>query len=125
MILFKIALRNIKKQKRRSFFTAVSMIVGFVLLSITIAFNEGGYGNVIKSFTEAKTGHVQLHHKEYLDKPGLYKNFEWNEELEKTLKSVKSVKNVSPRLFSGALAFIDKKTTAVQIKGLSLNLRQG
>jgi len=125
MILFKIALRNIKKQKRRSFFTAVSMIVGFVLLSITIAFNEGGYGNVIKSFTEAKTGHVQLHHKEYLDKPGLYKNFEWNEKLEKTLSSVKSVKNVSPRLFSGALAFIDKKTTATQIKGIVPELEAG
>jgi ABC-type lipoprotein release transport system permease subunit len=125
MILFKMALRNIFKQKRRSFFTAVSMILGFVLLSVSIGFNEGGYGNVIKSFTELKTGHVQLHHKEYLDKPGLYKNFEWNEELEKTLKSVKSVKNVSPRLFSGALAFIDKKTTATSIKGIVPELEAG
>ncbi|MBP7433934.1 ABC transporter permease [bacterium] len=125
MILFKMALRNIFKQKRRSFFTAVSMILGFVLLSVSIGFNEGGYGNVIKAFTSARTGHVQLHHREYLDKPGLYKNFEWNGKIEKALFSVESVKNVSPRLFSGALAFIDKKTTAVQIKGIVPELEAG
>ena len=125
MILFKMALRNIFKQKRRSFFTAVSMILGFVLLSVSIGFNEGGYGNVIKAFTSARTGHVQLHHREYLDKPGLYKNFEWNEKIEKVLYSVESVKNVSPRLFSGALAFIDKKTTAVQLKGIVPELEAG
>ena len=120
MILFKIAMRNLMKQKRRSFFTAISMIIGFVLLSISLGLAEGGYGNIIKSFTKAKTGHIQVHQKEYLDKPGIYKNFVWNEDLKKLLDSVDSVEKIAPRLFSGALAFVDKKTTAASIKGIDV-----
>lgn len=118
MILFKIATRNLLKQKRRSFFTAISMIIGFVLLSISLGLAEGGYANIIKSFTKAKTGHVQIHKKGYLEKPGLYKNFLWNDELIKTIKSVDSVEKIAPRLFSGALAFVDRKTTAAMVKGI-------
>ena len=120
MILFKMAIRNLMKQKRRSFFTAFSMIIGFVLLSITLGLIEGSYGNIIKSFTKAKTGHIQIHQKEYLDKPGLYKNFVWNEKLQKTIRSVESVEKVAPRLFSGALAFVDIKTTAAMVKGIDV-----
>ncbi len=118
MILFKMALRNIFKQKRRSFFTAVSMILGFVLLSVSIGFNEGGYGNVIKAFTSARTGHIQIHKKGYLEKPGLYSNFVWDDKFIKTVSSIDSIESFTPRIHSGGLAFLDKKTTAVQIKGI-------
>ena len=120
MILFKMAMRNLMKQKRRSFFTAISMIIGFVLLSISLGLAEGGYGNIIKSFTKAQTGHIQVHQKEYLDKPGIYKNFVWNKDLEKVLRSVDEVEKVAPRLFSGALAFVDTKTTAASVKGIDV-----
>lgn len=122
MIVFKIAFRNILRQMRRSFFTAFSMILGFVLLSLTMAFSEGGYGNIIKAFTKAKTGHIQVHKKGYLEKPGLYKNFEWNETLNDTIKEEKGVQSFAPRVFSGGLGFVDKKTTAVQLKGINPEL---
>ncbi|HQJ61329.1 MAG TPA: ABC transporter permease, partial [bacterium] len=125
MILFKMALRNLLKQKRRSLFTALSMVIGYTLMCVIIGLMDGGFGNIVKSFTQAKTGHVQIHHREYLDKPGLFKNYEWNKKLEDAVFSVPSVKNVSPRLFSGALAFIDKKTTAVQLKGIVPDLEAG
>jgi ABC-type lipoprotein release transport system permease subunit len=98
------------------------MVLGFVLLSISMAFAEGGYGNIIKAFTKARTGHVQVHKKGYLEKPGLYKNFVWNEKYSKALKSEKGVESYAPRVFSGGLGFVDKKTTAVQIKGVDPKL---
>lgn len=122
MILFKMALRNLLKQKRRSVFTAISMILGFVLSSVTMGIMEGGFGNMIKAFTAAKTGHVQVHRKGYLENPGLYKNFVWNDKISNTISEVKNVKNLSPRLFAGALAFIDKTTTATQVKGVDPRL---
>ncbi len=118
MILFKMAFRNLLKQKRRAIFTAVSMILGFVMCSISIGMMEGGFGNMIKAFTGAKTGHVQIHRKGYLENPGLYKNFEWNGKVRDIVSGVKDVKDMTPRLISGGLAFIDKKTTAAQIKGI-------
>ena len=122
MILFKMALRNLLKQKRRSVFTAISMILGFVLCSITMGMMEGGFGNMIKAFTGAKTGHVQIHRKGYLENPGLYKNFTFDGKITDTITQIKEVRNFSPRLISGSLAFIDKKTTATQIKGIQPEL---
>ena len=118
MILLKMAFRNLLKQKRRSLFTAVSMILGFVMCSISVGMIEGGFGNIVKAFTGAKTGHVQIHRKGYLENPGLYKNFVWNDDILKIILQVKNVEQTSPRLISGGLAFVDKKTTATQIKGI-------
>jgi len=118
MILFKMAVRNLLKQKRRSVFTAISMILGFVLCSISMGMMEGGFGNMIKAFTGAKTGHVQIHRKGYLENPGLYKNFMLDGNITNTISQIENVRNYSPRLISGSLAFIDKKTTATQIKGI-------
>ena len=98
MILFKMAFRNLLKQKRRAIFTAVSMILGFVMCSISIGMMEGGFGNMIKAFTGAKTGHVQIHRKGYLENPGLYKNFEWNGKVRDIVSGVKDVKDMTPRL---------------------------
>ncbi|HNW83529.1 MAG TPA: ABC transporter permease [bacterium] len=118
MILLKMAFRNILKQKRRTFFTLFSMVIGFVLLSVSYGFNDGGYSNIIKAFTKARTGHIQIHKKGYLEKPGLYSNFVWDDLFIKTVSSIDSIESFTPRIHSGGLAFLDKKTTAVQIKGI-------
>lgn len=106
------------KQKRRTFFTLFSMVIGFILLSISYGFNEGGYANIIKAFTKAKTGHIQIHKKGYLEKPGLYSNFVYDEKISGLLEKDSTVEHFTPRIHSGGLAFLDKKTTAVQINGI-------
>ncbi|HOG43833.1 MAG TPA: ABC transporter permease [bacterium] len=125
MIILKMAFRNILKQKRRTFFTLFSMVVGFILLSISYGFNDGGYANIIKAFTKARTGHIQIHKKGYLEKPGLYSNFVWDDKFIKTVSSIDSIESFTPRIHSGGLAFLDKKTTAVQIKGIVPELEAG
>ena len=118
MIIPKIAFRNIFRQKRRSFLTALSMIIGFILLGISFGFGEGGYGRIIEMFTHSHTGHIQIHRQGYLDRPNLYKNFEYTQQLQTLLKSIPEVQAQAPRVYCGALAFIDKKTTGVQLIGV-------
>ena len=107
MVVSKIAFRNIFRQRRRSFLTSLTMIVGFVLLSISFAFAEGGYGNMIDMFTRGHTGHVQIHVDGYLEKPNIYKNFPLTDKFEDTIKSVKYFESLAPRIYSPALAFVD------------------
>ncbi|MFO7735821.1 MAG: FtsX-like permease family protein [bacterium] len=118
MLVLKLAFRNIFRQKRRSLFTAFSMVLGAVLMVITIGLEEGAYANMIDAFTGVQTGHAQIHDKEYLDRPGIYKNFEWNEELQNTLNSFPGVNIVSPRMFAGVLVFQDTATTGGTLKGV-------
>ncbi len=118
MIILKIAFRNLFRQKRRSLYTAISIIIGSTLLSISIALAEGGYGNIIEMFTRGFTGHVQIHSEDYLEKPGLYKNFDYTDEIANVIQNGKLVQSHAPRIYSGALAFIDKKTTGTRIIGI-------
>ncbi len=118
MIIGKIAFRNIFRHKRRSFLTALSMIIGFILLGISFAFGEGGYGHIIEMFTHSHTGHIQIHSQGYLDRPGLYKNFDHTRKLQAVLNTIPDIRALAPRVYCGALAFIDKKTTAIQVIGV-------
>jgi ABC-type lipoprotein release transport system permease subunit len=95
------------------------MIIGFVLLGISFAFGEGGYGHIIEMFTHSHTGHIQIHSKGYLERPNLYKNFEYTRQLQTLLKDIPEVQAQAPRVYCGALAFIDKKTTGVQLIGVA------
>ena len=118
MIIPKIAFRNLFRQKRRSFLTALSMIIGFVLLAISFAFGEGGYGNIIEIFTHSHTGHIQIHKKGYLERPNLYKNFHYSKKLQETLGEIPEIQAQAPRVYCGGIAFIDEKSTGVQIVGV-------
>ncbi len=118
MLSLKIAFRNIFRQRRRSILTALSMIIGFILLSVSLALSEGGYGNIIDLFTKSGTGHVQIHAKGYLERPGIYKNFPLSETLNRIVADEKNVAASAPRVFASALAFVEKKTTGARIIGI-------
>lgn len=47
-----------------------------------------------------------------------YKNFEYTQQLQTLLKDIPNVQAQAPRVYCGTLAFIDKKTTGVQLIGV-------
>ncbi len=94
------------------------MIIGFILLAISFAFGEGGYGHIIELFTHSHAGHIQIHAQGYLERPGLYKNFDYTQKLQAALNTIPDIRAQAPRVYCGALAFIDKKTTAIQLIGV-------
>ncbi len=118
MLLIKMALRNLRRQRRRSFFTGLTMAVGFTLFSIQTAFSEGAWGMMIDLFTRDHTGHAQIHAKGYLDRPSLYKNFVATPELYQALEKSSEVVSAAPRVHGSALAFVDTKTTGVRLIGI-------
>jgi len=94
------------------------MIIGFILLGISFGFGEGGYGHIIEMFTHSHTGHIQIHSQGYLERPNLYKNFEYTQQLQTLLKGIPEIQAQAPRVYCGTLAFIDKKTTGAQLIGV-------
>ncbi len=119
MLILKIAFRNIFRQRRRSTFTILTMVGGFVLFSLALSISEGTYGTVIEKFTKSYTGHLQIHKKGYLDKPSLYKSLDDYDSLSREIEKIPGVKSWTPRVYSGALASKDKKTGMVRIIGIN------
>jgi len=118
MLIFKMALRNLLRQRRRSLLTGITMTIGFALLAISTGFSQGAWGMMIDLVTRDHTGHAQIHAKGYLDRPSLYKNFADTPELYATLADDPDVVAATPRVHSSTLAFVDTKTTGVQLIGI-------
>lgn len=118
MTILKIAFRNIFRQKRRTVLTALSMFGGFVLAAFFIGWSDGMYSNIIDTFTRNQTGHIQIHEKDYLDRPSLYKTIDNPAELEKLLNETEDVDSWAPRLYSAGLASVGEKTAGIRIIGI-------
>lgn len=120
-MLYKLAIRNLFRQKRRTILTLTMMIVGFVIMSFSLAISEGGYDRVISSFTNEKTGHIQIHVENFLETPTLFKTLNDVDELIKKISSNKKVIALTPRIISGGLASISDSTMGVEINGVDFN----
>lgn len=118
MIMFKIAFRNMFRQKRRSILTGLTMVGGIVLLSLSLAISKGTYGRVIDLFTRMHTCHLQIHQKDYLDRPSIYRTIDDWRDLAAKCSEVPGVRSWTPRVYSAALAFQGNKTTGASLIGI-------
>ncbi|MBD3277475.1 MAG: ABC transporter permease, partial [Candidatus Aegiribacteria sp.] len=90
-MLFKLAWRNVFRQKRRTVLTLLTMTGGFVLSSVAIGWMEGSYESIIMFFTGSRTGQIQIHAEGYLDDPSIYKTVDNFDELGESLDSIPEV----------------------------------
>lgn len=118
MITFKMAFRNVLRQKRRTLLTVLTMLGGFTLASISIAWSDGAYNFVIDLFTRTRLGHIQVHGQGYLDKPTLYNTINDFEAIGRQAGDVEGVVSWAPRLYSAGLASVGEKCTGVKITGI-------
>lgn len=118
MLLVRMGLRNLLRQKRRTVFTLLSIIVSVLLLGSSLSLNEGMYANMIDLFTRAYTGHVVIQPQGYLDEPTIQSAMAWEPGLMRTLNAHPAVEGYLLKINASAMVFIDTKTTAVQLVGI-------
>lgn len=118
MLHLKLAIRNIGRQKRRSFLTGLSMTFGFFMAALSLGIIDGTFGSLIDSFTLARTGHVQIHDADYLEKPSLYKQVRQVQDVIETVKTVPGVVAAAPRIFAPSLSFASEKTSPAFVIGI-------
>ena len=64
--IFKIALRNLTRYKRRTFLTASLITVGVVFVLVFIAVTGSFKHMMVGQITDSFVGHIQIHKKGYL-----------------------------------------------------------
>jgi len=121
--LFKIAIRNLLRYKRRTLLTASLITVGvvFVLGYISIA---GSFKNMmIAQITDSSLGHLQVHRQGYMaavESLPLNMNLKTRpyKILEDTLKGLPEVEAYSPRLRFGGMFSTFVETTSIRLNGV-------
>lgn len=116
--MFKIAFRNIFRQKRRTILTMLTMFGGFVLSALSIGYADGSYSYIIDLFTHNRLGQIQVHKGNYLDRPSLYKTIENYQSVGDTIAGVQRVESWAPRLYAAGLASLGDQTAGVQVVGI-------
>ena len=115
-----MALRNVLRQRRRSFITICSMAIGFALLSISLSISEGSYNVIIKQFTENITGHIQIHTEHYLDRPSLNSKIKSPEKIVTIIEKNLDNPIVASRIKGGALAYGVKRVLPAAVIGVQV-----
>jgi putative ABC transport system permease protein len=118
MLTLKTAVRNLLRQRRRTLFTGLSMLVGFVLCCFFIGWADGTYNYIIDSFTRNRLGHIQIHQKGYLRKPTIYKTIDNVASVEAALGGIPQVDSWAPRVYSAGLVSVGDKSAGASVIGI-------
>jgi putative ABC transport system permease protein len=65
LILLRVALRNVRRQVRRSVLTASAMVLGIGLLMLVRAWEAGAHVVFVESAARLGNGHITVEHREY------------------------------------------------------------
>jgi len=117
-MIFKIAWRNIWRNKRRTLITAASIFFAVLFSVATYSFNRGIFDNIINSAVNSFVGFAQIHQKGYWDDQSINNSFELSRENKEKIMALSEVKGVIPRLESFALASFGKNTKSSMVVGI-------
>lgn len=118
MLMLKLAFRNIMRNRRRTILTMLSMVGGYVLMSVQLSVTEGSYDQVLDFYTRDTTGHVQITAPDFIERPTLYKSIPVTESLLTELADQEGVEKVTARIQSSALAYGETKSFPVEVRGI-------
>lgn len=115
---YKIAWRNLWRNKRRTLITVASIFFAVLFALLMRSLQLGSYDHMFRNVIESYTGYVQLQHEDFKDNPTVDNAFEYNTEIREVLMKEKNVVDAVPRFESFALASSGSLTKGVLVMGI-------
>ena len=121
--LFKIAVRNLSRYKRRTLLTSSLIAIGVMFVLVFIAASGSFKYIMIGQITDSMLGHLQVHKRGYvasIDSLPLTLNLSAKEEekLEKAMENIPEIESFSPRIKFGGMFSNFIETTNVRVNGV-------
>jgi len=115
---FKIAWRNLWRNRRRTVITTASVFCAVFFAVIMRSIQLGSYDHMISNFIESFTGHLQVQHIKYQDNPLIDHSFVYDESNENAIAGIDRVVSVTPHIESFLLASSGIQTKGVIVKAI-------
>jgi putative ABC transport system permease protein len=121
--LFKIAVRNLSRYKRRTLLTSSLIAIGVMFVLVFIAASGSFKYIMIGQITDSMLGHLQVHKRGYvasIDSLPLTLNLSAEDEkkLENTIESIPEIEAFSPRIKFGGMFSNFVETTNIRVNGV-------
>jgi len=120
--LFTIALRDLGRNRRRSFFSALALAMGLGLLLIGASFIRGEMDSAMTSTIRLQSGHLQIRSQSYDESKTSLK---WEDLVEdpaqvaSQIASLAPVKAATPRLFASGIISVRDESAGVRVMGIA------
>jgi len=118
---FKLAFRNIGRNKTRSLLSILAVAVGMALLLLMAAVMEGEMRGALQSSMKLQSGHIQIRHASYDENKISLKWEDLIENPDQVIEKVKSLPQVTvatPRLMASAILTLSDQSKGVQVVGI-------
>ncbi|HOX77461.1 MAG TPA: FtsX-like permease family protein [Bacteroidales bacterium] len=115
---FKIAWRNLWRNKRRTLLTIASVLFALLLALIVRSMHLGTWNKMIESTIKSTTGYIQVHQEGYWEDKTLDNSFETSSNLEQKYRSHPNVTYIVPKLESFALLSSGNQTKGAALTGV-------
>lgn len=118
MIYFKLAWKNIWRNKRRSLITIGSVLFAVFFAVFLRSMQLGMYDEMIDAVVRSWYGYIQVHSKGYWEEQSLDNAFERDSAVEKSILQNENILNVVPRVEGFALLAFGETVRGVQLTGI-------
>ncbi len=121
MQLFKMAFRDLGRNRRRSLFSALAVSVGLAILMLMSAVVNGEMGSAIQGAIILETGHIQVRAASYDENKSSLK---WQDLVENPVQiaaqiaALPQVKAATPRLFASGFISAGNQSAGARIYGI-------
>jgi ABC-type lipoprotein release transport system permease subunit len=121
MQTLKMAFRDLGRNRRRSFFSALAVAIGLALLILMSSVITGEMGSAVESSIRLQSGHIQIRSANYDENKS---SLQWEDLVEnpqqiaEQIGKVSQVKAATPRLFASGFLSTVNESAGVRIYGI-------
>jgi len=119
--IFKMAFRDLGRNRRRSFFSALAVAIGLALLMLMSSVIQGEMGSALESAIYLQSGHIQVRAASYDENKSSLK---WEdlvdnpEQVASNIALLDSVQAATPRLFASGFLSTGDESSGIRIVGI-------
>ena len=117
-MIFTLAIRNLRRNFRRSLITLLAISTGLAILILSLTLRTGQYDQMINSGVSQLAGHVVVQQKDYQEDRKVEQLLTQRDEVITDLKSIAPKANITTRLFLSGIISTTNGTTFSSINAI-------